>query len=782
MFRNYLKTAWRNLVKNKVYSVLNISGLAVGMAVALLIGLWAYNEYSYDKFLPDHQRLYRLQRNFNNNGEILTFGTISLKIPEIEYIVESDWMVPNGLKVGDQKFYMRGAQAQSDFLKMFQYPLLKGNANTVLKDPYSIVLTESAANTLFGKEEAIGKTVRFNNAHDLKVTGILKDLPANSNFNISFVVPFSYFEQNNHFVKEARQGNFDWNAFQAFVKLKPGASFEKVLAKIKDIQKTETDNLNAMKSDVLLQPFTDWHLYNEYKNGKATGGFIEYVRMFTVIGILVLLIACINFINLTTARSEKRAREVGVRKVVGSQRKDLVIQFLAESFLLTAMAFSLAVVLVQLSLPAFNALTRNKIAIPFGNTWFWMIMLGCVLFTALIAGSRPAFYLSSFRPVKVLKGAITAGRAGTWPRRVLVVLQFSCSVTLIISTIIIYRQIEHARQRPTGYDLNRLMMTYTTEDLVKNYNAVRNELLQKGIAEAVTLASSPATDVYWHSDVAQWPGKIAGETVEMGVIVTDEHYFKTMRMPVVAGRTFSNQYDTTSVVFNEAAIKRMRIKDPVGKVITFNGKNFHIAGVVKDALMVSPFKPADPTLFLGMSDRPQVLLYRLAPNISSSEALNKLTTIFNKYNPAFPYTYDFADDLYAAKFNLEILIGKLAGIFAGLAIFISCLGLFGLAAYIAEQRTKEIGIRKVLGATVAQLWLMLSSDFIVLVLISCLIASPLAMYFLQNWLQKYDYRISIGPGVFVVAAMVAITITVITVSAQAIRAALANPVKSLRSE
>ena len=790
MLKNYLKTAWRNIAGSKAYSAINILGLASGMAVALLIGLWVRHEYSYDKFLPGYKQLYKVQRNFNSNGEILTFATTSLKladalrnqIPEIEYVAESDWMGRRGLMVGDKKIYIKGAQIAGDFLKMFQYPLLKGNAGNVLKNPYSIVLTQSTAKALFGDEDPIGKTVRFENKNDLKVTGILKNVPSNSSLQFNFLVPFSYYEQTNENVKNNRTGGYGNNGYQQFVKLKAGVSYEQVASKVKDIQKTEKDNSNAILSDVILQPLEQWHLFSEYKNGKAAGGFIEYVRMFSIIGALVLLIACINFINLTTARSEKRAKEVGVRKAIGSQRKDLVFQFLLESFVLTFFAFFFSILFVQLSLPAFNELTGSDIAIPFANPGFGLIMIGCIVLTALLAGSRSAFYLSSFQPVKVLKGTMQAGRGAALPRKILVVVQFSCSVALIISTIIIYKQVQHAKDRPIGYNVGRLVMTDENKDLGQNYEALKNELIQKGIVESITQASSPATNIYWHGDVDIWPGKNAGETIEMATIFASEDYFKTLGIPFQQGTDFKNSNDTTSVIFNETAITRMRIKDPLNKTITWQGRQFNIVGIVKDALMVSPFAPAEPTMFFTAPGKQNVLMYRLAPNIKTHEAIAKLTSIFNKYNPAYPYEYQFADASYAQKFNIEVLIGKLAAVFAALAIFISCLGLFGLASYIAEQKTKEIGIRKVLGASVSQLWLLLSKDFLLLVLISCLIASPIALYFLQNWLQKYDYRVAIGPWVFIIAALLAIVITVVTVSFQAIKAAIANPVKSLRTE
>ena len=449
--------------------------------------------------------------------------------------------------------------------------------------------------------------------------------------------------------------------------------------------------------------------------------------------------------------------------------------------MLTLIAFVLAVLIAQLLLPAFNTLTESVVSIPFSNIYFCLLMTGCLLATALLAGSRPAFYLSSFNPVKVLKGTIQAGKSSL-SRKVLVVIQFTCSVALIISTVVIYQQVQYAKNRPVGYNLNRLMATNINEGLSRNFTALKDEVKAKRIVSSVTTATSPATDVWWHTDIQQWSGKNPGETVEMGVIFVSEDYFKTVGMRIGDGRDFSNMYDSTSVVFNEAAIKRLRLKNPVGQKITWQGKQYTIAGIVKDALMISPFKAADPTMFYCKSSPQGILLYRLSPAVKTQDAIAQLTAIFNKYDPAYPYDYSFADENYASKFNLEMLIGKLAGLFAALAIFVSCLGLFGLAAYVAERRTKEIGIRKVLGASVQQVWLLLSKDFIVLVLISCFIAIPVSFYFLHSWLLNYDYRISIGAGVFVISGLAALLITIFTISFQAIKAALANPVKSLRTE
>ena len=789
MFKNYFKTSWRNIIRTPGYSILNVTGLAIGMAVAFLIGLWVYYQYSFDKFLPEYQSVYRVQRNFNSNGDTLTFPTNSLKladalrtqIPEIEYVAESDWTRNHGLVVGDKKLYVNGAISGTDIFKILQYPFLEGNANKVFKDPYSIVLTQSLAKSLFGNENAINKTVRFDNAHNLKVTGIIKDVPSNATFSFKYIVPSTYSYAVNPQIKTDGLSTFSNNNVQIFVKLKPGINYTQVAPKIRNIEHTETGNINAMNSYITFQPLMRWHLYSNYINGKDTAGFLEYVKMFSIIGLLVLIIACINFVNLTTARSEKRAKEVGIRKTMGSLRRNLVIQFLSEALLLTVIAFAFSLLLVQLALPAFNTLTKTHISIPYLNGYFWLLILGCILLTALLAGSRPAFYLSSFNPVKVLKGNMHAGKSSL-ARKILVVVQFSCSIALIISTVIIYQQINYAKDRPTGYSLNRLMSTDMNEDLDKNFIALKNELIQKGIVSSITTATSPATDVWWHSDVDKWPGKNPGETIEMGTILVSEDYFKTVGMQMSEGRNFSNAYDSTSVIFNETAIKRMRLKNPVGQKVTWQGKQFTIAGVVKDALMISPFKTADPTMFYCFPDPQNIMLYKLSPHIKTQDAVAQLTTIFNKYDPAYPYDYSFADEQYASKFNLEQLIGKLAGLFATLAIFISCLGLFGLAAYIAEQRTKEIGIRKVLGASVQQVWFLLSKDFIVLVLISCIIAMSISFYFLQRWLTNYDYRISMGAGVFILSALLAIAITIITISFQAIKAAVANPVESLRTE
>jgi putative ABC transport system permease protein len=796
MFINYLKIAWRNTLHNKVYSMLNILGLAAGMAVALLIGLWVTNQYSYDRFLPGYQQLYQVEMNLTSqhNGTS-TQTSIALpltdvlkkEIPGIQYVAEADNIgrMNHGLLVGDKKLYMEGGAAGPEFFKIFQYPFIKGNANSALKDLYSIVLTESTAKALFGDADPMGKNVRFDNSQNMTVTGVIRDIPANATLQFNYLVPFAYSEATQDWIKDGRT-KWTYNSFSAYVALEPGVTYEQIAPKIRDIVNKRSPEMQSLKPEVIMHPLKDWHLYNDFKNGKAVGGFVEYVRLFSIIGMLVLAIACINFMNLSTARSEKRAREVGVRKAIGSARIDLVYQFLLESVLITFISFLLGLLLVQLALPAFNTLTRADVHIPYDNISFWGIMIVFVLFTGLIAGSRPAFYLSSFNPVQVLKGSIQMGRWASMPRKVLVVVQFTCSIALIISTVIVYQQIEYVKNRPTGYSADRLMMTDMNSDLSHQYEALKNDLLSSGMVESVASSTSPATQVYSHFSLEKWPGKNAGdENVNIGAIWVSDDYFKTLGMTFAGGHNFTGDWksDTLNVIVNEAMVRRIGLKDPVNQLITinFNKKPVRIIGVVKDALMDSPYSPVEPAVF-GHNPFGFVVTYRLAKNAGTHTAIDKIGKVFGKYNPAYPYQYKFVNDEYEHKFNLEVLVGKLAGVFAGLAIFISCLGLFGLAAYVAEQRTKEIGIRKVLGASIAQVWLLLSRDFIVLVVISCVIASPVAFYYLHNWLQKYTYRVSIGLGVFIASGIAAIVITLVTISFQAIKAALANPVKSLRSE
>jgi ABC-type antimicrobial peptide transport system permease subunit len=792
MLKSFFKTAWRNLVNNKVYSALNIVGLGAGMAVALLIGLWVLNEYSYDRFLPGYQQVYQVERNSTSERDgILTQQTLSLPlaaalrkdIPEIAAVAESDFE-SHDLLVGDKKLYSGGAMIGEDFLRIFHYPLHQGDPAAALHDPYSIVLTASTAKALFGDTDAMGKTVRIDNQYNVKVTAILQDIPKNSSLQFNYLIPFSYKMATEDWMKDAATSWYN-NSFELFLALKPNADYAKVAPKIKDLVYDNAPKMRPGKPAIWLHPLKSWRLYSDFKEGKSAGGFIDYVRMFSIIGFLVLLIACINFMNLSTARSERRAREVGVRKAIGSQRRDLILQFLIESILTTGIASLLAILFVQLVLPAFNVLTDSAIQTPYRSPLFWLTIAIYTLLTGLLAGSRPALYLSSFNAVNVLKSSFKTGRSGTVARKILVTAQFTCSIALIISTVIIYQQVQYARNRPLGYSSARLLETDMSDDLFSHYDALRTDLIQTGLVEDVAKASSSPTYIGAGTVLENWPGKADGDLgTPIGVVSTSANYFRTLGMQLLEGRDFNESWaaDTTCVILNEAAIHRIGLEHPVNQVITWNGGvRARIVGVVKDALMESPFTAVQPLVFThGRGGN--AILYRLNPGTNNRDALAKIAPIFNRYNPAYPYMYKFVDEEYNKKFGLETLVGKLASLFAALAIFISCLGLFGLAAYVAEQRTKEIGVRKVLGASVTQIWFMLSKDFLVLVLISALVASPIALYFLHQWLLKYNYRITIGPAVFIFSALAALLITLVTISFQAIRAAGANPVNSLRTE
>jgi ABC-type antimicrobial peptide transport system permease subunit len=796
MLHNYFLTAWRNLKRNKAYSALNILGLSIGMAVALLIGLWVEFQYSFDRQLPGYENIYQAHMRYVENGEpgqmVATAYPVAdqlrKEIPEIKYSAHTDWMGDHDLLVGDKKVYLNGVQASEEFFKIFHYPVLKGNLNNALDETYSIVLTETTAHSLFGNEDPIGKPVRIDNENNLIVKAVIADLPHNSSFSFHYVVPFSYYMLTRDWVRRAAlAGNWNNKSFQTFVTLQPNTDPKKLQSQLAGVVKKYDADSKLGKHEIFFQAMKDWHLYSDFKAGKQDGGFIEYVRLFSVIGILVLCIACINFMNLATARSEKRAREVGVRKAIGSQRRDLIFQFLIESLVITTVAAFFCLVLVELAITPFNTLTNTSIHVPWQSPIFWSIMAGYVLFTGLLAGSRPALYLSSFRPVKVLKGTFRAGRSATLPRKLLVVLQFTCSIALIISTGLIYRQIQYVKDRPTGFDSRRLVLFNESSDLNRNYPALRNDLFATHLVSSISKSSSPITALWSWSGIKAWSGQNAGETLGLAEVDITDDYFKTVGTPIVAGKTFSGNLgaDSLNVVLNEAAVKRMRYKNPVGEIITLfshGERKLKVIGVAKDALMTSPFSAAEPTMFLYNPEETGSIALRLTPDADVHKAIQAFGVIFNRYNPAYPFRYDFADQSYAQKFQLEVLVGSLAGLFAGLAIFISCLGLFGLAAYMAEQRTREIGIRKVLGASVARLWLLLTKDFIILVAVSCVIASPVALYFMNDWLHKYNYRIEIGPGIFLLAAAVALVITIATISVQAVRAAIANPTRSLRSE
>ncbi|MDQ6763703.1 MAG: FtsX-like permease family protein, partial [Bacteroidota bacterium] len=579
-----------------------------------------------------------------------------------------------------------------------------------------------------------------------------------------------------------------WNnhSFQAYVQVNGNENIDKVSDKIKMASMAHKNAATEGKEELVLQPMDKWRLYSEFKNGKAVGGRIQFIYLFTIIGVFVLLLACINFMNLSTARSEKRAKEVGIRKTVGSLRSQLIGQFLSESVLVAFVSFILSIILVILLMPLFNKLADKSIGLPWSNPIFWLLALLFTFLTGLISGSYPAFYLSKFEPIKVLKGTFRVGRFASLPRKVLVVVQFTFSIALIIGTIIVFKQIQFAKNRPVNYTKEGLLtIPMTTPDLYGHYDALRGDLLSTGVVNNMAESSSPTTAVYASQIGFNWQGKDPNTLPGFGTIWVTTDFGKTIGWKIKEGRDFSKDFATDSLgmILNESAVKLVGMKqDIIGQTIQFNDKNFKVIGVIKDMIMQSPYQPVQPTVFWIDPENVGNVTVAIKPGVSVRDALSKIETVFKKYNPSAPFDYTFNDDEYAKKFADEQRIGNLATFFTILAIFISCLGLFGLASFVAEQRKKEIGVRKVLGATVFNLWQLLSKEFALLVIISCVIAIPLAWYYLHQWLQHYDYRTNISWWVFILACTGAMLVTIITVSFQAIKAAVANPVKSLRTE
>ena len=792
MLTNYLKIAWRNLVRNKVYSSINIGGLAVGMAVAMLIGLWVYDEMSFNKQFKNYDRLAKLWQFVKFDVEKTSYDVVPIplaqelqrKYPDFESVGLS--VTRNViLAAGERKLLKTGNYVEPDLLDMLSLNVVSG-ARFGVNDVNTILLSESLANALFGTENPLNKLIKLDNKQTVKVAGVYEDFPANSTFNdIMFLAPWKFFAANDEGARRD-QNEWDSNSYQIFAQLKPGADFDQVSAKIKDIR-VKRDNPPGYKPEFFLHPMTKWHLYADFKDGVNTGGLITFVWLFGIIGGFVLLLACINFMNLSTARSEKRAKEVGIRKAVGSVRAQLITQFFSESLLVALLSFTLSILFLQLTLPYFNQVAEKKMVILWTNPLFWLAGLGFSLLTGLIAGSYPALYLSSFQPVKVLKGTFRANRFAAVPRRVLVGFQFTVSVTLIIGTIIVFQQIEHAKDRPVGYSRSGLIeIGMNAPELNGHYTVLRNNLLNTGAVTDMSESSNSVTVQYGGTTDISWKGKKPDSKPLVMTNYVTHDFGKTIGWQVKEGRDFSRDFttDSASIILNEAAVRLMGFKNPIGELIRRGSptREYKVIGVIKDMVKEDPFKPVNPSFFAIEYANVNTINLRLAPQLSAHEALAKVEQVIKKYSPDSPFDYKFVDDEYAQKFGAEERIGRLAGGFAILAILISCLGLFGLTSFMAEQRTKEIGIRKVLGASVGSLWGLLSKDFVVLVLIALLIATPLAYYGMNEWLQKYSYRTELSWWIFASAGAGALVITLLTVSFQAIKAALMNPVRSLRSE
>jgi putative ABC transport system permease protein len=793
MIKNYLKIAWRNLIKNKGYSAINIIGLATGMAVAMLIGFWIYDEVTFNTYHTNHKELAQVMTTQTFNGETGTGQAVAMPLgnelrtkygSDFKNVSMASWNFGHILAVGDKKISAQGMWVEPNFPSMFSLKMIKG-IRSGLADPSSILLSSSVAKSLFRNEDPVNKIIKLDNKESYKVTGVFEDLPRNTTlYETKILLSWNKYITTEDWLKGSmtQWGN---HSFQAFVQVNDNVDIAKVSNKIKNASMIHLKEAEDGKEELVLQPMDNWRLHSEFKNGKLAGGRIHFVWLFGIIGIFVLLLACINFMNLSTARSEKRAKEVGIRKTIGSLRRQLIKQFLTESVLISLLALVVAIILVVILLPFFNGLSDKQISFPFASPGFWGILLAFTFFTGIIAGSYPAFYLSGFKPIKVLKGTFRAGRFAALPRKVLVVVQFTISIALIIGTIIVYKQVQFAKSRPVGYTREGLItMNMNTPDLYGHYDALRNDLIATGGVENMAESSSPSTDVWSNQIGFDWAGKDPNTLPLFGTIGVTQDFGKTIDWHIIEGRDFSRDFttDTSALILNEAAVKLTGLKNIVGQIINWNKKPYTVVGVVKDMVMQSPYEPVKPTIFSMNPGWASIITVRIKPSESMQAALAKIETVFKKYNPGSPFEYKFTDEDYAKKFSDEERIGNLSTFFAVLAIFISCLGLFGLASFVAEQRTKEIGVRKVLGATVFMLWRMLSKEFVVLVIISSFIAIPLAWYFLHEWLQKYEYRTNISGWIFLAAGLGALVITLLTVSFQAIKAAVANPVKSLRSE
>ena len=792
MLTNYLKIAWRHLRKNKTHTVINILGLSTGMAVALLIGIWVWDELSFNHYHRHHGKIGEILSVTRYNGAVAVGPYSSVPVAaELKSRYPADFSRMSlvswtsvTLSTPDKHLQQWGAWAQADYPRMFSLQMVDGSADA-LSNPSAILLSATLAKALFGTTAITGRDVRSGDTLVLRVGGVYADPPENVSLSPQFLASWD---------NNANPGKLltdDWSDhhYQLYVQIADHASFEDISAKVKDITKP---HIKGGLEEIRIFPMDRWRLWDRFENGEVTGGRLQSVWLCGVIGFFVLLLACINFMNLSTARSDKRARETGVRKVLGSTRYQLIGQFLGESLLVTFLALGAALVLAQLALPAYNRLCDKHLVIPYSSMVFWLAVVSFTFFTGLIAGSYPAFYLSRFSPVKVLKGSFRIGRLASnfvgaaSPRRVLVTLQFTISVSLVIGAVMVFRQVQFAKSRPVGYsEAGLITMDVSMPDLQQHFDALRQELLSTGAVVDMAESSSPTTNVNNSMLGYDWEGRDPRATPAVGTLFVSYEFGKTIGWTIKEGRDFSRDFpaDSGAFIVNEAAVRYMGLQNPVGKYIRWHQMSYPILGVVRDMVMESPYQRVEPAFFtLRANRRIHYLLMRINPSLAVQTALGRIEPVMRKYDPVNPFQYTWADEAYGAKFQEEERTGRLTCVFAVLAIFISCLGLSGLAAFVAERRTREIGVRKVLGASVYSLWKMLSGEFALLVVAASLIAIPVTFWLLHGWLQHYSYRASLAWWIFPTAAFGTLVVTLLTVSYQTVRAATASPVKCLKVE
>jgi len=789
MFKNYLKIAWRNIVKNKAHSLINISGLAVGIACSLLILLWVQNELDMDAWHKNGPRIYDVyERTHVDHKDDASYGTPALIagevkkiIPDVQCATQMAWTEPHNFRVGQKALKLNGSFASADYFKMFDTKLLQGNAQNALNTLSGVAISHKMANQLFGSPEAaMGQNILLENTINLTVSAVFEDLPDLTSTRFDYLLNWQKFLDENGWAK-------DWeNAGPlTFIMLRPGADPELVGKKIAHFLVTYTQPQHrALAPELALQPYNDLYLHGNFIDGKIDGGRIEYVRLFSIVALFIVLIACINFMNLSTARSVKRAREIGVRKVVGAERSVLIKQFMGESMLVTLIAMGIAILLLIVLLPAFNQVTQKQIELPFNRPIFWMGLAIIALVTGLVSGSYPALFLSSFNPVKVLKGTLKLGSGVTLFRKGLVVFQFVLSIFLIIGTIIISKQINYIQTKNLGYDRENLVYVPIDGDLLSKYEVFKQEVMSLPGIQSVSRTSFDPTNIENGTRGVEWTGKDPNNHVMFTNVSVGYDFVRAMKLTLVAGRDYSKDFstDSTGYLINEAALAVTGYKNPIGQPLTFWGHKGTIIGVLKDFHFNSLHEDIKPlVIHFGEQEAYGSAVIRTQPG-QTKQALASLQKVYRELNPNFAFEYTFSDAEYQALYQNEQVVGKLSDGFAFLAIFISCLGLLGLAMFTAEQRFKEIGIRKVLGASVASLFASLSKEFIVLVIIALLIAAPLSYFAMVKWLENYQYQTAISWWVFALSALIAIAITLLTVSFQTLKAALVNPVTSLRSE
>jgi len=787
MIKNYLKTAWRNLLSNKMFSLINISGLALGMTCALLIMLWIKDETRMDKFHANGKRLFRVMENQYYEGSISTFTAtpgifaenVVKDIPEIQLASQALWEEEPLFTVGDKFFKEKGRYVQKDFLRMFSFKLVKGDPNTALARPDAVVISKMLAEKYFGRQDPVGKLINVDNEQNVIVTGVLDEVPKTSSLQFDFLMSYDIWFKKNDWAKE--WGN---NGPLCYVMLGPNASSDKVNAKIKNYLKTKNKDSNV---ELFLQNYGESYLYSDWDNGKQTGGRIEYVRIFSIVAVIILVIACINFMNLATARSLKRAREIGVRKVVGAGKRQLIAQFMGESLFVSFLAICLSLLIVALLIPSFNALTDKKLELDFSNPFFLLLLLGLTLVTGIISGSYPSLFMSSLKPIIVLKGILKFNTGATLFRKGLVVFQFALSIVLILGMIVIYRQIDYIHNKNLGFAKEDLLYIPLEGALQKSYPTFKDELLRQPGIKSVSSSQSGPLEVGSSTQGVRWPGKDTTKLILFSTNPITYDYIKTMGIQLKEGRDFDPSFslDTNNYLVNEAALRKIGYKDPIGKELTMWGDKGSIVGVMKDYHHNSLHVPIEP-LILRLFKKSWNsywgnVLVRTEKG-KTKQAIASMEKTYRQFNPGFPFRYFFTDAEMLKNYKAEHTVSKLSKYFAFLAIFISCLGLFGLVTFTAQQRVKEIGIRKVLGASVSGIVRMLSKDFIKLVLLAAVIAFPVAWWAMNRWLGDFAYRVHIGWWVFAASGIAAMLIALLTVSFQAIKSAIASPVKSLRTE